>query len=1456
MNALTTKYIRLKVKYRVYLLSLVILTLLPASSFSQIKFTISATSTSATSITVTGSGSATTNGKGNAWTSSNGFNQIFGNSSFNYVNSNLNFQTFSLSGNLQLTDGVSPINFSAIVLDDDVGSDYDDFALNVSSLTSMASNTSYTLSGSATFDISGTATFADFITGTFSGTFSGVQAGFSNFSTSDIIIEVLLGTPNINPSPKLVSIERNNPSTQNTNSNNLQFKVSFDRKISNYQTSDFVGTNTLANNLIINTISTENDSTLLVNTTVNSNAAGDVGIGIKGVGGIAGSNGIVSFIEKDTIAETGTINDYLNQATIGQTFTTTQAGAVTKITLAYNAANHNFSGTADLKIYSGDNSSGGGTEIHTQQVNISSGSGDTFILNDTIQLNNSSTYSFELSNFSGSGYAINAAKSGNYTGGKAYFTNSNASHANFDLDFELVLESGLQAQSLDGTAPAISEVYTYTPVPLVTVSLLSIERNNPIAASTTSNNMQFKVNFNKDVLAVDSSDFALSGSASSHTTIQSVNKVNGSQYLVNLATTNPTSGTLGLDIKGVDASGTNNIIEDNGVLDQQALNDIQVTNSPEFGQSFVAGASGVLTKISLRTGYGHSFTGNGVLEIYSGNGFGGTLLSSSNVYFPSSPRFTDINFYLGNPAQLTAGNTYTFRFYFPTATTNNIAVSAQTGNPYANGVIYQPGVLSSADLYFKTFVAPSIKSLSSKLPATDETYDFLVPLQVSTAVDSIQTNLSTPNGGASVSVSGGIPPYVVQWNNGAGSTAITGLSSGKYYVTVTDNNGSTSSLTQTLVDSVEIVKINLFKLTSILRNNPTDSITTQSKLQFKFIFNDKVANYFLSDFESLGSLADSLTLNSVFYETDSSCLVNATLNSSVDGSIGIGIRGVGGVAGSNGIYTFSLIDTLSVNQLTSNDYLNQSIIGQTYTAFKENLKQVVVFPKSGNHTFSGTAVLKVYLGDYSAGNHTLLHSETVSLSNSTATSGQTFELSSLVATIPGNTYTIVFEGFSGSGSHAFENATLGNYSLGHAVFTNYNSSNHSGFDLKIKITESYEGIGENLDTLAPSLNQDYRYRVPVILESILRHHPLDSVTSQSNLQFKLQFNQAVGNLNIADFRLTGQLADSATINALSALNNKEHLVDVFLNSSVDGSIGLEVKGVGGISGSNQIKGASITDTLSVDQTFTDDYLNHAVIGQTYTAFKENLKQVVVYPKSGNHTFNGIADLKVYSGDFHTGNHILLHSETVNVSNNTATTGQTFELSTLISTIAGNTYSITFENFNGSGSHAFESAIVGTYPYGHVIFSNYNSGSHSNFDLKIKITEVTQLFDKELDTTTPSFIQTYQYTIPCQPTSSVQIESACNTYNWPQNGMIYNTTGMYKDTIPNVAGCDSVITLDLTINTTVRDTNAVTACDSYVWASNGMQYTTNGIYSDTLQAVNGCDSISTIDLTINLSTSST
>ena len=51
---------------------------------------------------------------------------------------------------------------------------------------------------------------------------------------------------------------------------------------------------------------------------------------------------------------------------------------------------------------------------------------------------------------------------------------------------------------------------------------------------------------------------------------------------------------------------------------------------------------------------------------------------------------------------------------------------------------------------------------------------------------------------------------------------------------------------------------------------------------------------------------------------------------------------------------------------------------------------------------------------------------------------------------------------------------------------------------------------------------------------------------------------------------------------------------------------------------------------------------------------------------------------------------------------------------------------------------------------------------------------------------------------CSSTNSTFLQSSCGSYYWAQNGTTYSTSGNYTDTIPNVAGCDSIITLDLTI----------------------------------------------------------
>ncbi len=51
------------------------------------------------------------------------------------------------------------------------------------------------------------------------------------------------------------------------------------------------------------------------------------------------------------------------------------------------------------------------------------------------------------------------------------------------------------------------------------------------------------------------------------------------------------------------------------------------------------------------------------------------------------------------------------------------------------------------------------------------------------------------------------------------------------------------------------------------------------------------------------------------------------------------------------------------------------------------------------------------------------------------------------------------------------------------------------------------------------------------------------------------------------------------------------------------------------------------------------------------------------------------------------------------------------------------------------------------------------------------------------------------------TSATQTQTALDSYTWPINGQTYTQSGNYTAIIPNVAGCDSTITLDLSLDFT-------------------------------------------------------
>ena len=92
------------------------------------------------------------------------------------------------------------------------------------------------------------------------------------------------------------------------------------------------------------------------------------------------------------------------------------------------------------------------------------------------------------------------------------------------------------------------------------------------------------------------------------------------------------------------------------------------------------------------------------------------------------------------------------------------------------------------------------------------------------------------------------------------------------------------------------------------------------------------------------------------------------------------------------------------------------------------------------------------------------------------------------------------------------------------------------------------------------------------------------------------------------------------------------------------------------------------------------------------------------------------------------------------------------------------------------------------------------------------------------------------------------EEACDSYTW--NGQVYTESGEYTYRTTASNGCDSIVTLHLTINTAKTFEETIVTCDSYTW--NGQVYTESGEYTYRTTASNGCDSIVTLHLTINKS----
>ena len=90
--------------------------------------------------------------------------------------------------------------------------------------------------------------------------------------------------------------------------------------------------------------------------------------------------------------------------------------------------------------------------------------------------------------------------------------------------------------------------------------------------------------------------------------------------------------------------------------------------------------------------------------------------------------------------------------------------------------------------------------------------------------------------------------------------------------------------------------------------------------------------------------------------------------------------------------------------------------------------------------------------------------------------------------------------------------------------------------------------------------------------------------------------------------------------------------------------------------------------------------------------------------------------------------------------------------------------------------------------------------------------------------------------------------SCEPYEW--NGQIYSESGIYQAVLVNHWGCDSITTLDLTIahSDEYFIPYPIYACHSYEWGN--LTLTESGAYEQTFTNQYGCDSIVTMCLFIN------
>jgi hypothetical protein len=101
-----------------------------------------------------------------------------------------------------------------------------------------------------------------------------------------------------------------------------------------------------------------------------------------------------------------------------------------------------------------------------------------------------------------------------------------------------------------------------------------------------------------------------------------------------------------------------------------------------------------------------------------------------------------------------------------------------------------------------------------------------------------------------------------------------------------------------------------------------------------------------------------------------------------------------------------------------------------------------------------------------------------------------------------------------------------------------------------------------------------------------------------------------------------------------------------------------------------------------------------------------------------------------------------------------------------------------------------------------------------------------------------------------PNSSTTLdEEICEGDSYEFDGQSLTVGGTYTATFDAANGCDSIVTLNLTVLPNASTTLDEEICEGDSYEFDGQSLTVGGTYTATFDAANGCDSIVTLNLTV-------